>query len=63
MDLYDKENIQKILLGLYREQARQWLINKRTAQIVLRMIMEYKSCSEVMSYVPSPVPVPANEYR
>lgn len=59
MDLYDKENIRKILIGLYGDQAKQWDINDRTAQIVLKMIMESKSCSEAVGYVPSPVPVPA----
>lgn len=59
MDLYDQENIQKILLGLYGEQARGWAINDNTAQIVLKMIMESKSCSEAIGYVPSPIPVPA----
>lgn len=58
MVLYDEENIRKILISLYGDQAKYWTINNRTAEIVLKMIVESKSCSEAVGYVPSPLPVP-----
>lgn len=59
MDLYDEENIRKILIGLYGNQASTWPITENTAHIVLKMIVESKECSSTIDYVPGPIPVQA----
>lgn len=54
-DLYTQEDVKKILIMLYGDQANNWKVNEKVVLLVLEMMKESKACSNTMDYVPLPL--------
>jgi len=54
MDITDRENLKEFLHSLYGSQVNTWGMSDGVFEVVLEMLKESSSCSDLMDLVPRP---------
>jgi hypothetical protein len=54
MDYYDKKALNEVLVKWYGSQAANWQMNDSVVKVVIKMLVEMRSCTAALHFIPMP---------
>ena len=55
LSVQDKQNVTKILVHLYGNQAKNWTVNEKVYVELVKLIQNSETCTQAMHFVPRPL--------